>query len=204
MKTFLIIISTLLLVALVVVGIIIFGPFRDLLPQETRTAVDTNIPDYFRANARPPVTSGGSDVPFGGSDSGTRPGVGTTTPATTWTLPGVVAGTTVVVQQFVQSTSTALGPNDLPTGNVQLVPTNTSTPYLILYFGHDQSFMISLVKEPLKESRKSAETMFLRLLGITETEACSLRYAVGVPSALNSFYAGKNLGFSFCPGSTPL
>jgi len=44
----------------------------------------------------------------------------------------------------------------------------------------------------------------LQQLGISEQDACRLRYSVSVPFSVNPLYSGKNLGFSFCPGATPL
>jgi len=41
-------------------------------------------------------------------------------------------------------------------------------------------------------------------LGIGEQEMCQLHYSFSAPYWVNEFYAGRELGFSFCPGSVSL
>ena len=74
----------------------------------------------------------------------------------------------------------------------------------ITYDAAHQFFTIALVAEPLGAVRSKAEHFLLNALGITETQLCTLNYYVGTISALNDLYAGKNLGFSFCPNATVL
>lgn len=198
MKTTLTIVATLLFVALVVMGIIIFGPFRDLLPQGTRAAVDQTIPDYFSTNTRPPVVSGG------GATASDEPSTATTqvsNASASWKLLGSTSGTSVAVLPFGHGTSTGSTP---PEDNMLLVPQTDTGAYSIQYFARDQSFMVALVSEPLGEARKAAERNLIQILGINEIQACNLRYAVTVPAWVNPLYTSKNLGFSFCPGATPL
>ena len=75
-------------------------------------------------------------------------------------------------------------------------------PYLIVYVASDQSFTISLEKEPLLQTRLDAEMYLMQMLGISKRDMCLLRYSVLVPNDVNEFYSGRNLGFSFCPGAT--
>jgi len=83
-------------------------------------------------------------------------------------------------------------------------PSSTDSPYGISYTESDQSFSVVLLKEPLREFRKLAETELMNRLGINATEACGLRYWVSVPTWVNATFSTKNLGFSFCPGATQL
>mgnify|MGYP000294716410 CR=1 FL=1 len=77
-------------------------------------------------------------------------------------------------------------------------------PFDILYGELDQSFTIRLKAEPLSQAREQAEQVLMKILGIPESSMCQLHYLVLVPYRINSVYAGKNLGFSFCDGATVL
>ena len=78
------------------------------------------------------------------------------------------------------------------------------TPYVIEFISSDYSFTIALMQEPLGSTRKQAEGDLMKQLGISTQEMCVLRYVVLVPFDISAQYAGKNLGFSFCPGATRL
>lgn len=65
-------------------------------------------------------------------------------------------------------------------------------------------FNISLLKEPIAQARANAEKFIMSRLAIGRVQLCSLEYFVSVSSSVNPIYAGKNLGFSFCPGATEL
>jgi|SRR3989338_5452249 len=81
---------------------------------------------------------------------------------------------------------------------------NPRVPYTIFYVDSDQSFTVSLMQEPIADTRKAAEQALLTKLGITQSQACALNYRVYVPYAVNQIYSSKNLGFSFCPGAVQL
>lgn len=83
-------------------------------------------------------------------------------------------------------------------------PSSTQSSYAISYTDTDQSFEITLLKEPLGDYRKLAEQQLMERLDITATAACGLRYWVSTPTWVNAKYSTKNLGFSFCPGATVL
>lgn len=77
--------------------------------------------------------------------------------------------------------------------------------YNIYYATSTGVFGIALLSEPLGQVRHDMETALMGILGISEADMCRLRYYVGTTSYVNETYAGKsNLGFSFCPGATPL
>lgn len=85
-----------------------------------------------------------------------------------------------------------------------LDPTAEDAPFSILYVDSDQSFNITLLKEPLGDYRKLAEQELMAKLGTSMEEMCGLRYWVSVPTWVNKTYSTKNLGFSFCPGAVQL
>ena len=78
------------------------------------------------------------------------------------------------------------------------------TPYVIEFVDSDQSFTVALMREPLSATRRQAESDLMQKLGITTQEMCGLRYVVLVSFDVNEGYAGRNLGFSFCPGAVRL
>lgn len=78
------------------------------------------------------------------------------------------------------------------------------TPYVIQFISTDNSFTIGLMQEPLRDWRGQAENDLMGKLGVTAKEMCALRYVVLVPFEVSEVYAGRNLGFSFCPGAAQL
>lgn len=76
--------------------------------------------------------------------------------------------------------------------------------YTVTYKEIDRSFTISLWQEPLKLTRERMEFELLQTLGITKQEICTLRHSVLVLYSVRPDLAGKNLGFSFCPGAVTL
>lgn len=74
-------------------------------------------------------------------------------------------------------------------------------PYSIAFDPMTHLFAIVLLEEPLADTRKLAELDLLGRLGISQSDACYLRYFVTFPGEVNPVYAGKNLGFSFCAGA---
>jgi len=82
---------------------------------------------------------------------------------------------------------------------------NTSyVTFGILYSSFDDSFAVSLTREPLKIAREDAQKFLMKSLNIDEAGVCKLRAFVSVPAEINLQLAGKDLGFSFCPGSVEL
>lgn len=78
------------------------------------------------------------------------------------------------------------------------------TPYVIEFISSDYSFTIGLLQVPLGGTRKQAESDLMKQLGISAQEMCMLHYVVLVPFDISEQYAGRNLGFSFCPGAVRL
>jgi hypothetical protein len=77
-------------------------------------------------------------------------------------------------------------------------------PYIITYFSETDFFAVALLEEPIGAVRKKAEQELMRRLGITQNEMCELRYSLAVPDFVSPFYAGRDLRFSFCPGSVQI
>lgn len=70
--------------------------------------------------------------------------------------------------------------------------------YTIDYIKETDFFTITLLAEPLSESRRAAELYLQNLLGISEEQMCQLAYTVSVPRFVNEYVAGDSFGFSFC------
>lgn len=84
-------------------------------------------------------------------------------------------------------------------------PTASSNPlYVIEYIDADQTFTIGLLQEPIATTRQDMEQFLMQKLGISQDLMCLLKYTVSVSWRVNPLYAGSDLGFSFCPGATPL
>jgi hypothetical protein len=127
--------------------------------------------------------------------------------ATTSTLTvAAVVGSPITVNDFTKDPQTAVSA-DIPdhyflVGGIDAYA--SSAPYSIYYVGKDQSFSIILLSEPIADNRQKAEQQLMQKIGISQLAMCRLRYYVSVPNDVNSIYAGKNLGFSFCPGAIKL
>ncbi len=80
----------------------------------------------------------------------------------------------------------------------------SNTDYNIVYNKLDGTFILGLATEPLGTARLEAEKALQTQLGITQQQMCTLKYLVITTTYVNPQYGGKNLGFSFCPGSVQL
>lgn len=139
--------------------------------------------------------------PFGNVQSGTNPG---TTIQATKTIK-LYDGSTLVVRDFTKDVSVQKDPYvpgqyDLVGG----VSPDASTPYQVFYDTQDDYFGITIFKEPLGQNRLLAEQKLQAALGISQDAMCKLSYVIAPGPGVNDLYAGKNLGFSFCPGATQL
>jgi hypothetical protein len=124
-------------------------------------------------------------------------------------------GNTVLARDFIHNGTTI---NDTANSGRYLLAGNlgycTSDPkqcqavpaknFSVYYDSTAQSFIITLTEEPIGQARLDAEQFLLTTLGLTQSQMCSLNYLVGVTKYVSEQYAGKNLGFSFCPGATVL
>lgn len=110
-------------------------------------------------------------------------------------------GSAIAANDFIHNGVTTPDPSNA--GNYYLTGSSTNG-YAIGYRVTSQFFTIALEQEPLGETRVAAENFLLSALGINKSQACGLNYYVGTDVYVNNLYAGKNLGFSFCPGATAL
>lgn len=150
-----------------------------------------------------PTPSNGSVNQFPIASSTTQTGQNTLTLKT-------AVGKSIVVKNFLSDTKTVADPvnqghyylgNHFPFDST---PPTTMPTYIIEYISPTQFFNIALIKEPIGKERMQAEQYLLSELGITKEDMCRLNYMVSVPVDVSEYYAGINLGFSFCPQSTPL
>lgn len=86
----------------------------------------------------------------------------------------------------------------LKTGE-NLVVIKEEPQYTIVHFPNDQGFIISLLNQPMKTARETAEKDFLDALGITKEQACMLRVSLVIPRGVDYELSGKNYHLSFCP-----
>jgi len=123
-----------------------------------------------------------------------------------------VNGESVKIKNFINDSTTTKDP--INSGYYYLgyhiyegVSDSTVTdnpPYIITYISATQYFNIALLQEPIGTTRLASEQFLISNLGISQDQMCLLKYMISVPNRVNSQYAGKNLGFSFCPGATKL
>jgi hypothetical protein len=91
-----------------------------------------------------------------------------------------------------------------PPGSVQDPNSITKPPYSIQYIDKTQFFSISLLQQPISESRKLAEQYLEAHLGLKAGDMCRLKYTVSVANSVDQTFAGRSLGFSFCNGAVQL
>lgn len=111
-------------------------------------------------------------------------------------------GDPVTVQDPVNKGHYLIGPH--PYEGVPDPTASDNPPYIIEYIDADGSFTISLRAEPISKTRLDVEKFLMQHLGLNESQMCQLKFTISVPNFVNSYYAGTDLGFSFCPGATPL
>ena len=163
----------------------------------------------------------GSKVALNGQDGGsvTLPASGNVPGSVSGSSRGQISfsvtgagGTVIPTRDFLHASTTGeypnagyfyLGYHTAGAGAVDTTATD-NPPYLIEYISATQYFNIGLLSEPIGTTRLTAERFLMTNLGISQDQMCQLSYMVSVPNSVNSQFAGKNLGFSFCPGATPL
>jgi hypothetical protein len=118
----------------------------------------------------------------------------------------VVSGGTITTKNFLSDKSTVSDPINqglyyLGYHFNQGIPDQTATntpPYVIEYIKKAQSFNITVLRNPVMQTKMEAERYLVSALGIPEDQICRLKYMVSVPNYVSQFYAGLNLGLSFC------
>lgn len=70
--------------------------------------------------------------------------------------------------------------------------------YMMSYSPTTDNFTIAIIDPDIKVATTVAEADFLRLLNITQIQACQLNVSLSVPYDVNPAYAGKSFSLSFC------
>lgn len=187
MKTLFITITTVLVLGAGLFWAYSSGKLDSVLPEKAKEIIEGTLPDYFGGDRGPILPP--SETKSGGTPVAER----------TWDFDGA-NGTKIQINRFATSTDENPPAEDFILSGSEY----PLSEFIISYTAVDKSFSISLFKEPLKEMREKAEKEFLARLGITEGEACHLKYSLSTTYWVNQFYGGKNLGFSFCPGAIGL
>lgn len=166
-------------------------------------------------NGAPPVTLPSSDrVPAPAVDTSDGLGTVPSAPAVTFEIMDS-AGKPIRVREFLKDETVLL---DKANPGTYLIAGNLGScvndpakcqagpevPFNIYYEAGPQAFTIALITEPLGVNRAEAERALQDRLGIPRGDMCRLNYYVSTSVYVNEQYAGKNLGFSFCPGATIL
>lgn len=83
-----------------------------------------------------------------------------------------------------------------------------SDSFAITYYPPDADssaeISVSLLKEPIGEARREAETALRERFGLSDDQFCKLSVGVYTLLSVNEQYAATDLGLSFCPGAVPL
>lgn len=191
------------IVALIVVLLLIGVGLASFFILQQRTRPGSQVGDGSGNQLTPGGGNSTTVVPGGsGGTQGTSQGSGITSAGVSVPLVG---GQTLQVKDFKKDPATLTSKN-LP-GHYYLaggIGSTAGIPFRTFYLESDGSFRITLLQEPLSETRAAAESDLMARLGITEKQMCGLNYIVSVLNSVNPNYPGRNLGFSFCPGAEAL
>lgn len=150
-----------------------------------------------RKSVTPPA---GGSVTFPSATSTSSGQSGNSASGNTISIASRGASNTVKVNDFIHNGVTQPDPSN--SGDYFL---NTDySEFAIRYNSATQFFTIALDEEPIGQNRRDAEQFLMKSLGLNEDQMCNLNYYLGTDEATNDQFAGKNLGFSFCPGATQL
>lgn len=144
------------------------------------------------------VPTSNPTLPVGGSVTQTPISTSTTQQTRRMTVE-LIQGGSMVTNDFLNNGVTIADPSNQ--GHYYLTGTSANGYAIGYRAGY---FTIALEQEPLGQTRMAAENFLLAALGVSQNQLCSLKYYIGTDVHTNSLYAGKNLGFSFCPGATKL
>lgn len=104
------------------------------------------------------------------------------------------------IQSFVQSAKPRGAPGTYLVSEFPVSSAPSSVPdYSIVYFEDKTTFVVTIYKRPLSDTRLLAEQDLLKKLGLSEKEACNLNVNLGTIASVDENLSGKNFGLSFCP-----
>lgn len=72
--------------------------------------------------------------------------------------------------------------------------------YIILYHAVGSDFELRILGRPPEDSRKEAEAELLRILGISQKDACKFNVSVSIPYDADPLLKGGDYPLSFCLG----
>jgi len=75
--------------------------------------------------------------------------------------------------------------------------------YLISYDTTNSSFWIFITASPMDTVEKAAEGDLLAILGVSQSQVCSLNVAWGVAANVNKALSGASYPLSFCSAAVP-
>ena len=165
----------------------------------------------LQINQKPPVDAGTSTASQSINDS--IPSVpGTKIPSSNTFKVTAQDGTYILVKDFLHNKETVA--DTVNPGNYYLAgsigyclgngtcPAGYRTPdFTITFNTATEQFSVALLTKPLATTRFAVEKFLMDRLGLHRITLCNLRYFVSVPSTVDSKMAGKNIGFSPCPGA---
>jgi len=88
-----------------------------------------------------------------------------------------------------------------PQGDADITETEN---YTTIFFPKFESFLITIEDGDIRKVRTEAEADFIKKLGITQEQACSLLVSVSVSRFADENAAGQDYGLSFCPNGIPM
>jgi hypothetical protein len=188
----------------IVVLVALFGLIIYLIvpknPAGTGTSQDQNPGNLFPNSGQNSQETSGTSTSTGGFSSVSLPTrTGGTVSASDFINNGVTVPDTENPGNYYLAGSVGycLSDGTCPSGA-------PASDFKVVYFSKEQAFAIGLTQEPIGQARHDAEQFMLSTLGISEADLCNINYYIGTDDEVNPTYAGKNLGFSFCPGAVAL
>ncbi len=130
-------------------------------------------------------------------------GVGVAVPAGGYFPVGIQQENRVIyqkIQSFVKTAKPRGAPRTYLVSEYPEMSAPSAVPdYSIVYFEDKTTFVITIYKRPLSDTRIKAEQDLLQKIGISEKEACNLNVNLGTIASVDENMSGKNFGLSFCP-----
>lgn len=151
-------------------------------------------------SSQTPAASGSTQLPVAGQTGAQGSFAG----AASFTVAGA-GGNPIATLDFLHAPATNEDQKNQGLYHLNPPPgASGASSYDVTYEASTQYFNISLLAEPIGQTRSLMERDLMAKLGVTEDQMCQLNYMVSVPYWVNEFYSGESLGFSFCPGAIAL
>lgn len=151
---------------------------------------------FWQGSQEPAVPN---DNPFGFTGD-TTPGGGTTTQAEPVRTITLMDGSTVAIPDVMKMPQPEWAGDE----SGYEVAGDVEESFHILYYPDNAGFSVTLLSEPLKDSRLAAEQALRAELKLSDDQLCKLNMQVNTIRSVNETYAGRSLGLSFCPNAVTL